>query len=124
MATFVGFSTVNRHKPPYVVTDIDLVKIDLLNAFNTRRGERAMRPDFGTDIHNLIMDPLDELTIGTIVQQAKEVISGEPRVNLVSQILVTERDYGIRMEIELIFLPQNITEIMFLDFEKEAEEAI
>jgi phage baseplate assembly protein W len=124
VATFVGFSTVGRKKPPFTVTDIDLVKIDLLNAFNTRKGERVMNPEFGTTIHDLIMDPLDEYTKSTVLNQAKDVISGEPRVKLTGSIHIIEKDYGIRMEISLLFLPQNIVETMYIDFKNASDNAL
>ena len=124
MATFVGFSTVGRKKPPFTVTDVDLVKIDLLNAFNTRKGERMMNPEFGTTIHDLIMDPLDEYTKSTVLNQAKDVISGEPRVKLTGSINLVEKDYGIRMEISLLFLPQNIVETMYIDFKNASDSAL
>jgi len=54
MATiFKGFSTVNKVKAPYTLTDMALVKQDLLNEFNTRKGERVMRPNFGSIIWDL-----------------------------------------------------------------------
>ena len=48
MATiFRGFSTVDTVKAPFSLSDMELVKRDLLNEFNTRKGERVMRPNFG-----------------------------------------------------------------------------
>lgn len=124
MATFVGFSTVGKKKPPFKVIDTDLIKRDLLNHFNTRKGERVMLPNFGTTIHDLIMDPLDEYTKSVVVDEARAVIDADPRVRLLNNILVTERDYGIRLEIELQFISQNITERLYIDFKKAADEAL
>ena len=48
--TNIGFSTYGKRTPPYTEEGIDLAKQDLQYAFLTRRGERVMRPDFGTII--------------------------------------------------------------------------
>ena len=36
-----------------VKTDIDLIKENIIQILNTRRGERVMLPLFGSRIHNL-----------------------------------------------------------------------
>ena len=59
---FRGFSTVDNIRAPYSLYDDDLVKRDLLNEFQTRKGERLMRPDFGSIIHDLLMEPEDTFT--------------------------------------------------------------
>ena len=69
MASFIGFNTVGRLFPPFKLTDVDLVKRDLLNHFNTRRGERVMNPEFGTIIYDLLMDPQDPQTRNALLQE-------------------------------------------------------
>ena len=51
MTTFIGFNTINQNKK-FTVVDFDLIKIDLLNAFNIRQGELVGRPGYGTVIWN------------------------------------------------------------------------
>ena len=56
MATvFKGFSTVDKIRAPYSLTDIELVKRDLLNEFYTKKGERVMRPNLGCIVHDLLL---------------------------------------------------------------------
>jgi len=43
MARYNGFSTYNRSKH-FRLTDFDLVRQDLMNHFNTRKGEKLMNP--------------------------------------------------------------------------------
>ena len=63
MATiFKGFSTVDKIRAPYSLFDQELIKRDLLNEFQTRRGERLMKPNFGSIIHDLLMEPEDTIT--------------------------------------------------------------
>ena len=52
---YKGFSTIGKIRPPYTVTNGEAVKIDLLNELYTRRGERVMRPKFGTTIYDIIL---------------------------------------------------------------------
>ena len=75
MATiFRGFSTVDNIRAPYSLYDDDLVKRDLLNEFQTRKGERLMRPDFGSIIHDLLMEPEDTFTETEIEDDIRRII--------------------------------------------------
>lgn len=124
MAVYKGFSTVGKKSPPYTETDIELVKIDLLNVFNTRIGERVMMPLYGSAIHDIIMDPLDDLTEQLIREDVITVINGEPRVRMKGAApVITEVDNGVRVEVELVFLPQGTAEHLIIDFEKSIREA-
>ena len=38
MPTFIGFNTINQNKK-FTLVDFELIKRDLLNAFNIRQGE-------------------------------------------------------------------------------------
>ena len=54
MATrYKGFSTIDQTKK-FRLTDIDLVKRDLLNHFSIRKGEKLMTPNFGSIIWNML----------------------------------------------------------------------
>ena len=54
---FKGFSTADKIRAPYTLVDSELVKRDLLNQLYTKKGERVMRPEYGTIIYDLLMDP-------------------------------------------------------------------
>ena len=119
--TFIGFSTVNKKKPPYTLTDFELVKTDLLNHFSTRKGERVMLPEFGTIIYDLLMDPLDETTKELIIEDATQILNGEPRVKLDSMTLV-EHNSAILLETQLTYLPSGITEDLAIQFDIDSQE--
>ena len=55
MATFIGFSTDGKTKPPFSLVDLDLVKQDILNQLKTSKGERVMRPNYGSIIKESLM---------------------------------------------------------------------
>lgn len=100
MATFIGFSTDNKQKPPYTLTDLDLVKQDLLNHFLTRKGERVMRPNFGSIIHDVLMEPFDNLTKQDIEDECVNIVGNDPRVDLIST-KVQNTDHFLKVELYL-----------------------
>lgn len=115
--TFIGFNTVDQETGEFTLTNTDLVKRDLLNAFQTRRGERAMRPNFGTIIFDLLLDPFDAQTKSNIFEDAQRIIELDPRVELVS-IDDQELDNTYRLDIELRFLPAQNVERLFVEFDR------
>lgn len=120
---YIGFSTVDRDEPPYRLVDIELVKRDLLNAFGTRLGERVMRPDFGTIIYDVLFDPFDEETKDIVIEDAIRIIKRDPRVSLMS-IEVKELDEVLRLEIELLFTPQDVVDQLYIEYDRQNKDAI
>lgn len=60
------------------------VKRALYNIISTRKGERFYRPDLGSNITDLLFEPLDAATASLISQEIEFVIRKyEPRVNLI-----------------------------------------
>jgi len=101
---FRGFSSIDQIKPGTEITDIDLVKRDLLNHFFTMRGERVMRPEFGSIIWNLLFEPFDGTTREAIIADAQSIIAQEPRVEL-DKIDILEFEHGIRLNIAVFYVP-------------------
>lgn len=118
---YIGFNTIGRTRPPYSLINIELVKQDLLNAFNTRKGERVMMPEFGTRIYDLLFDPFDDITKQAILDDAVEVIRQEPRVELIS-IDAEDLNYTMRLTIDLIYQPQDVAEQLYVDFTRSSIE--
>ena len=121
MITYKGFSTYQRNKH-FRVTDFDLVKQDLLNYFNIRKGEKLMNPDFGTIIWDKIFDPLNEDTKAIIMQDIKRIISYDPRL-AARDVNVTEYDTGLQIEITLIYIQTNQVGNLRLQFDQQARTA-
>lgn len=118
---FRGFTTVGRNKPTYSVTDFELVKIDLLNHFSTRIGERVMLPTFGCQIYDLLMDPLDNRTTTLIKEDAERIVNADPRVRL-DDTQLTETDHSILLELQLTYLPNGITDSLAIQFNTDLQE--
>jgi len=112
---FIGFNTVDQPNPPYTLTNLDIIKRDLLNQFMTVPGERVMLPNFGSNIPLYVMDPLDEITQNNIRNDVINVINSEPRVQLVD-LQMYSQDQAVNIIITLFFLPQSIQDNLFLSF--------
>jgi phage baseplate assembly protein W len=91
MQTFLGrgwsfppaFSRINN--AVQMVTDIHDIQESLHLILGTIPGERIMQPEFGSNIHRLVFDPVDS----TFISEANDIISRallhfEPRINFLS----------------------------------------
>lgn len=82
MALYKGYSSFEFQKrKQFALTDVELVKLDLLNHIFTARGERVAMSSFGTRIPTIVFEPLDEETIDIIVEDIQGVFDFDPRVN-------------------------------------------
>jgi phage baseplate assembly protein W len=118
---FVGFSTVGHPNPPYSLTNLELVKRDILNQFATPIGSRLMLPNFGTYIYNYLFDPFDEFTKNKIVADAVNIVQSDPRVQLVN-IDVFQEDQSLNIAINLYFVPESVTDNLFVTFSTKDKE--
>jgi phage baseplate assembly protein W len=118
MALYKGFSTYNRSKH-FRITDFELVKQDLLNHFNIRKGEKLMNPDYGTIIWDTLFDPLDDDTKNVIVQDVKRIIGSDPRVGA-QNVIVTQFEFGIQIEIDLVYISNNQRNLLSLTFDRNS----
>ncbi len=97
-------------------TGADLVKQDLLYHLFTRRGERVMMPEFGTDIQDMVFEPNDPITQDRINSEIQAVIDHDPRVELIRSVIsVDEDNYKITIEILLRFIELEIVDTLNLD---------
>lgn len=116
MATlFKGFSTVDKVRAPYTLTDADLVKRDLLNHFYTRIGERIMRPTFGSVIWDYLMEPETPETQEIIKEDIERIVNSDPRVEyLETNLLVL--DHSIQAEVKIKYKLLNSEDALFLEY--------
>ena len=121
MATFIGFSTVNRNKQ-FVVTDFELIKIDLLNAFNIRQGEVVGRPEYGTVIWNYLFENQLQETEQALYQEVQRVCGGDPRV-YVNSINLFPQQNGILIEVDLMVVPSTDAQRLSIFFDQTQRNA-
>jgi len=122
MATlFKGFSTVDKNRAPYTLTDTDLIKRDLLNHFYTKRGERIMRPTFGSIIWDMLMEPDSPTLQEDIKEDIERIVNLDPRVTLENTILYIN-DQSIRAEVIIKYYNIDQAETLFLEYSKRNAE--
>jgi len=113
-----GFSTVDESKTSPRLFDYELIKQDIMNQFNTRKGERVMNPEFGTIIWALIFDPLTEELKQLVVEDVNRILQYDPRAVPV-EVKLTEAGYGLLLECTLSFVGTNQVDVLRLSFDKE-----
>jgi phage baseplate assembly protein W len=119
MSTYRGFSTVSRNKK-FRITDFELIKQDLINHFYIRKGEKLMNPDYGTIIWNMIFENLTAELKSIIQEDVKRIVSSDPRLR-VENILVTEYQLGLQIELELSTVAEDQTEVLRLGFDRSSQ---
>jgi phage baseplate assembly protein W len=149
MAYYVGFSTqhVNQSRDvnlptgvtenmglrrpmapasnKFRLTDNDLVKRDLLNAFNIPQGSKPGRPEYGTAIYNMIYEPNTADVQAQVEYEVRRIIEQDPRV-AVNRVAINSSsgDNVIIVEAEIAIRPQNMVEILKIQFDEKSSTAI
>jgi phage baseplate assembly protein W len=111
-----GFSTVYSSSNNKVY-DNELVKQDLLNHFNIRKGEKVMDPNFGTIIWDALYEPLTDGLKEEIEADIRSILAAEPRITPMA-VEISERDFGILLEITVTYNRTNQTENMRITFDR------
>jgi phage baseplate assembly protein W len=114
---YKGFSTVDDTTTDVKLYDFDLIKQDILNQFNTRKGERVMNPAFGSVIWDLIYEPLTPNVKQQISSDIDRILNSDPRV-IPTLINIVEQDYGFLLEITLSYRDTDVSDSMILSFDK------
>lgn len=112
-----GFSTVDDTTTNVKLYDHELIKQDILNQFNTRKGERVMNPAFGSVIWDLIYEPLTPNVKQQISADIDRILNSDPRV-VPTLVNIVEQDYGFLLEITLSYTGTDVSDSMILSFDK------
>ena len=123
MAKFRGFNTVDNFSAPFTLTGDELVKRDLKNEFYTKKGERVMRPNFGSIVWDLLMDPMSASLITDIEEDVDKIVGRDPRVSLLNTT-VTALEQAIRVDIDLRFIPTENEDTLYLMYVRETAEVM
>ena len=115
--TYKGFSTVNTSSVKGSLYDLSLIKQDLINQFYIRKGEKLENPDFGTIIWDMLFEPLTEQVKTLIANDVTTIVNSDPRIKSI-QTIVTQVEYGLQIEMTLLYVPYNIQESMQLTFDQ------
>ena len=112
-----GFSTVNTNSIKGSLYDLALIKQDLINQFYIRKGEKLENPEFGTIIWDMLFEPMTEQIKSLIANDVTTIVNSDPRIQSI-QTIVTQVEYGLQIELTLLYVPYNIQESMQLMFDQ------
>lgn len=96
--------------------DERLIKNDILQLLLTSRGERVMRPDFGTDIRSMVFEALDSTALDILRDNITDAITTyEPRVDIVSLNLYRDNQRnGLQISL-VVKLKLDPTQVLTID---------
>lgn len=120
-AIYRGFSTASWTKnKTFRLSNIELVKQDLLNHIYTIPGERVNMPGFGTRIPLLTFEPNDESTRRVIEDDLRRVFEYDPRVKLLSlQVLSLPDNNAILAVADLLYVEFNVNEVLRIEVKSQ-----
>ena len=122
MPTFIGFNTINQFKK-FTLVDFELIKRDLLNAFNIRQGQLPGRPQYGTILWEFLFENQDQVTQQKILREVQRVVAGDPRIS-VSSINTYPQQNGILIELELAVVPSTEPQRLAVFFDEQSTKAV
>jgi hypothetical protein len=115
---YKGFSTVNDSSMTSKIYDFELIQQDIMNMFQTKKGERVMNPEFGTVIWSLIYEPFTDDVKQLISDDVTRILNYDPRVTP-TEIQITEAEYGMIIAATLYYKKQDVSKQMSLAFDKD-----
>jgi phage baseplate assembly protein W len=122
---YKGFSFKNwQRNKSFRLTDVELVKQNLLNNLFTRPGERVGQGNYGTSIQDLVFEPFDDNTIVLISDQVRKVIANDPRVTIIQdEDFVTNADFDnntLQITVRLFYIELALFDIFDINLEFES----
>ena len=121
MPTYIGFNTQQQYKK-FTLLDFELIKRDLLNAFNIRHGQLPGRPEYGTMIWDYLFENQVEAVEQGIVNEIQRVAGGDPRL-YISDVNVYPQDNGMLIELQLQTVATGETELLSVFFNQQQRVA-
>lgn len=87
-----------------VLKDENAIKRSLLNLFSYRKGEKFFNPSFGSGIPDLLFEPFDLVTGGSIKTEVENLINlYEPRVSLI-EVAIDLDESNNAYEVQIVYL--------------------
>lgn len=121
MSTYIGFSTIGRNKK-FTLTDFELIKRDLANAFNIRQGELPGRPSYGSRIWGMLFENQVTDTQQLVQSEILRLAGQDPRIT-VTQVNVYPQDNGILVEVQLETRQNASAEQLLIFFDQTQQQA-
>ena len=121
MTTFIGFNTINQYKK-FTLTDFDLIKRDLLNAFGIRQGELPGRPGYGTALWDFVFENQVEQLSQQLRAEVQRVAGGDPRFTI-NDIQMFPQENGILIQLQITVINTTNAEILSIFFDEQTRNA-
>jgi len=115
---YVGFSSVDIANTNSKLYDLALIKQDIINQFNTRKGERVMNPEFGSSIWDIIMEPMTLEIQDVLENDITTICNSDPRV-VPTEIKISDFNAGYLIEITLQLVGTDQSANLILNFDQE-----
>lgn len=115
---YKGFSTVNSNNKTSKLYDLELIKQDLINHFNTKKGSRLMNPEFGTIVWDLLMEPLTEDNKNLLISDLNNIFSYDSRI-FPLEINVTDYENGYFVETTIQLVKTDQTAVLKFAFDQQ-----
>ena len=112
---FKGYSSKTKVRK---LQDIDLAKQDLINHFNTKKGERIMDPTFGSIIWSLMFEPYNEVTENAVKQDCIDIVNQDPRWQL-NNVETYSNQNAISVKLNLTYNPTDQQDVLELNFDQQ-----
>ena len=112
-----GYSSFEyQNNKTFTLTDIELVKMDLLNHIFTKQGERLMMPTFGTIIPEMVFEPLTPDMIALVEDELYRVVQYDPRVDLLNmEVRAAPDQHAVEVSIQLFYVELNLVDNLDLN---------
>lgn len=121
MTTFIGFNTIGQYKK-FTLTDFELIKRDLLNAFSIRQGELPGRPQYGTVLWDFLFENQLEELQNNIRDEVQRVAGGDPRIQ-VTDIQSYPQENGILINLQVSTVNSTNAERLSIFFDLQQRNA-
>jgi hypothetical protein len=118
---FIGFNTQGQFKK-FTLTDNELIKRDLLNAFNIRQGQLPGRPGVGTVLWDYLFENQVEKLQENLIAEIQRVAGQDPRL-YISDLQVYPQENGILIQVELTIVPSTDAERLAIFFDLTQRQA-
>ena len=119
--TFIGFNTQQQYKK-FTLTGFELIKRDLLNAFNIRQGQLPGRPGYGTVLWDFLFENQLEEVQQNIKTEVQRVAGGDPRI-YISDVQCYPQENGILIQLQLQVVATLNSERLSLFFDLQQRNA-
>jgi phage baseplate assembly protein W len=82
-----------------------------------------MNPEFGSIIWTILFEPLTADVKALVVEDIQRVVSYDPRVR-VDSVLIDQFEYGLQVQVDMTFLPDDLSDVLILQFNKELNTVV